>query len=141
MRGIQAYRRLFDALRLTRHTAVADADLSYDLSLPTETTIRVRWHARLWLRMPLLSFVGVRGGAQPLLVDGVSLYELDADARTSACQSAGARAHAAAMRSPDFLGVCWTVRVMRRRACSQVYHLSPRRRRAGRCCVRRASAT
>ena len=78
MRGIRAYRQLFDALRLTRNTAVADADLLYHLSLPSEETIRVRWHARLWLRMPLPSlgsFVGV---------DGVSLYELDGDARIAA---------------------------------------------------------
>lgn len=81
LRGIRAYTQLFNALRLTRRTAVADADLSLVLSVPAETTIRVRWHARLWLRMPLPSLVGVRGGAEPLLVDGVSIYELDADAR------------------------------------------------------------
>lgn len=90
LRGIRAYRQLFDALRLTRNTAVADADLSYHLSLPSAETIRVRWHARLWLRMPLPSlgsFVGVHDGAAPLLVDGVSLYELDGDARIAACWS------------------------------------------------------
>jgi hypothetical protein len=90
LRGIRAYRQLFDALRLTLNTAVADADLSYHLSLPSEATIRVRWHARLWLRMPLPSlrrFVGVRDAGAPLLVDGVSLYELDGDARIAACCS------------------------------------------------------
>eukprot|EP00321_Phaeocystis_globosa_P009577 CAMPEP_0118828530 /NCGR_PEP_ID=MMETSP1162-20130426/18962_1 /TAXON_ID=33656 /ORGANISM="Phaeocystis Sp, Strain CCMP2710" /LENGTH=213 /DNA_ID=CAMNT_0006759549 /DNA_START=29 /DNA_END=670 /DNA_ORIENTATION=- len=83
LRGIRAYRQLFDALRLTRNTAVADADLSYHLSLPSEATIRVRWHARLWLRMPLPSLGSIVGvhAAAPLLVDGVSLYELDGDAR------------------------------------------------------------
>ena len=87
LRGIRAYRQLFDALRLTRNTAVADADLSYHLSLPTEATIRVRWHARLWLRMPLPSLGSIVGvhAAAPLLVDGVSLYELDGDARIAAC--------------------------------------------------------
>ena len=87
LRGIRAYRQLFDALRLTRNTAVADADLSYHLSLPSEATIRVRWHARLWLRMPLPSLGSIVGvhAAAPLLVDGVSLYELDGDARIAAC--------------------------------------------------------
>ena len=89
LRGIRAYRQLFDALRLTRNTAVADADLSYHLSLPSEATIRVRWHARLWLRMPLPSLGSIVGvhAAAPLLVDGVSLYELDGDARIAACCS------------------------------------------------------
>ena len=130
LRGIRAYRQLFDALRLTRNTAVADADLSYHLSLPSEATIRVRWHARLWLRMPLPSLGSIVGvhAAAPLLVDGVSLYELDGDARIAACCSCrrslvwprAAPRHALARKLPE---LCHREEAVDERA---------RRRRAGR---------
>jgi hypothetical protein len=82
LHGLAAYRRLFETLRLTRRTTVAEADLAHTVHVVDEATVRVRWHARLWLRGPLPNLVGVRGGgAEPLVIDGVSLYELDSDAR------------------------------------------------------------
>ncbi|KAL1524549.1 hypothetical protein AB1Y20_019441 [Prymnesium parvum] len=76
--GIDAYTRLFDAMRLTRYTAVADAELTYRLHV-VDDTIRVRWAASLWLRLPLTPLVG--GKASPLYVDGISVYLLDDAAR------------------------------------------------------------
>ena len=72
--GLDGYRRLFDALRLARHTTVDTADLSFKLSRSEcDRTLRVRWHAKLWLRL--------FGPAEPLCIDGVSVYELDDEAR------------------------------------------------------------
>lgn len=71
--GIDAYRRLFDAMRLTRRTTCTDAQLTYRLHV-MDDTIRVSWAARLWLRRPLLPFIGSL--ALPLHIDAVSVYIL-----------------------------------------------------------------
>ena len=73
IRGIDGYRRLFGALRLARQTTVADADLSFNLSVSEcESEVSVRWHAKLWLRL-MGSIV------DPIRVDGISVYECDED--------------------------------------------------------------
>ena len=73
LRGIDNYQRMFDAARVARRTMVADAECTYRLHV-VDDTIRVRWLAKLWLRLPLSPLLGAR--AAPLHVDGVSVYEL-----------------------------------------------------------------
>ena len=80
IRGLSRYRRLLYALRMARKTTVADAELTYSLSMPEDTLIRVRWQAQLWLRLPLRPLTnGIGDRAAPLYVDGISAYELDED--------------------------------------------------------------
>lgn len=74
VRGIAAYTRMFDALHLSRRTMVAAAELQHRLHVCDDDTIRVRWAAKIWLRLPLPR-------ASPLHVDGVSVYLLDSNAR------------------------------------------------------------
>lgn len=78
LRGIDSYVRMFDAIRHAKKLAVADAELTYRLHL-VDDSIRVRWTAKLWLRLPLSPLLGAR--AAPLHVDGVSVYLLDDAAR------------------------------------------------------------
>lgn len=80
LQGVDAYRRLFEALRVTRRTTVADADLSYRLFVVDDSTIRVRWHAKLWMRLPLPPLIGA---SSPVRIDGISHYDLDENARVS----------------------------------------------------------
>lgn len=78
--GLARYRSLLSALRLLRKTTVADAELTYTLSVPEDTLIRVRWQAQLWLRLPLRPLAnGLHERAAPFYVDGISAYELSED--------------------------------------------------------------
>lgn len=71
IRGIDGYRRLFEALRIARQTTVADADLAFNLSVSEcESEVSVRWHAKLWLRL-------MGQSVDPIRVDGISVYQCD----------------------------------------------------------------
>lgn len=72
LRGKKAYARCFDMLRFLRRTSMSNAEMTYNLYV-NGRTIRMRWSAKLLLRDPAF-------GIQRLdIVDGVSVYELDAE--------------------------------------------------------------
>ena len=84
LKGLDSYRRLFGALRMMQRTTVAHHELSFTLTA-VEATVRVRWQAQLWLRLPLRPLIssGSADGAAPVYVDGISAYELDEDAQVA----------------------------------------------------------
>lgn len=78
--GKDAYARMFDALRFIRRGAMQDATLTHRLVV-SDRTIRVRWHAKLWMRDPATGFNTLANGeAAVVQLDGISVYELDDDA-------------------------------------------------------------
>lgn len=71
--GVSHYKRVFSVLRLLFSTTMNKAEISHRL-IVTDDTIRIRWHAKLWMRM--LHFG--QGAEQDVVhFDGVSAYKLD----------------------------------------------------------------
>lgn len=70
IRGKQAYRTALKTVRsVHRMIAAGEAEIGYRMAV-SDGAVRVRWTARLWVRQPL--------GSGRAIVDGISVYELDA---------------------------------------------------------------
>jgi len=77
--GIKQYERVFDALRFLRRTTMQDAQVGVRL-VADDSTIRVRWNAKLWMRDPATGLNTMVTGEPALVhIDGVSIYDLDKD--------------------------------------------------------------
>merc|ERR1719163_2049540 len=75
--GLDQYSRVFDMLRFLRRGTMQDAQLTHSLVV-SDSTIRVRWNAKLWMRDPALGFNTLANGEAALVhLDGVSVYELN----------------------------------------------------------------
>ena len=69
-RGKQAYRTALKTIRSAHRMIAADeAEIGHRMVI-SDGAVRVRWTARLWVRQPL--------GSGRAIVDGISVYELDA---------------------------------------------------------------
>ena len=70
IRGKQAYRTALKTIRSAhRMIAAGEAEIGHRMVV-SDRAVRVRWTARLWVRRPL--------GTGRAIVDGISVYELDA---------------------------------------------------------------
>jgi len=77
--GLGKYERVFKMLRFLRSTTMSAAEVTYRLVVQ-DSTIRVRWCAKLWMRDPLAGLSGLGKDAGMLhQLDGISVYELDSD--------------------------------------------------------------
>ena len=77
VRGIEQYRKALSSLRWANKVAVDNSEIGVRLVL-SGGTIRVRWNARLWMKA-----LG-RSTTEPTVIDGISIYELDAKGRVRA---------------------------------------------------------
>lgn len=73
LEGIDQYERSFALLRFLRNATLAKDEVTYRLNVE-DSTIRVRWNAKLWIRDPLAA---VPGAPPVVFVDGLSVYELN----------------------------------------------------------------
>lgn len=77
--GIRQYERVFNAIRFLRRTTMKSAEMTYRVTLQGEQ-IKVRWNSKLKMRDPITGLTAGKGEAD-LYIDGISLYDLDADGK------------------------------------------------------------
>jgi len=107
--GLRQYDRVFDMLRFLRSSCMQDAEITYRLVVDHDEKIKVRWSTKLWMRDPALGLTSLLASGTPALVhlDGVSVYELDAEGKIDRHRLENIVMRGDEMKQPVQLAFAW----------------------------------
>ena len=76
LQGIEQYLRMFAMMRFLRNSTMTGDEVTFRIVVDGPE-VRVRWHAKLWVKDPRTALPGIFAPDEPpvIIIDGVSVYE------------------------------------------------------------------